>query len=738
MEVVVGLLLLLLLLHFSAAATPETLDAQDLEKEALGLLTPLMGNVDVALRKLIDNSKVGMGVTTFINIVAKRVFNLSPNNDNFGSSIPAADRKLLALFEVLSRRLDQMEYGVHGVTHSLRNIATGLQDLVRWEIALNTMEDYTRCINTFYNRFLFYQKLKDKVENHTLLDFANAIVSHDPHSVTSSMVYLHSMAAPEAAHTANSPLFTHLQLPSKVNDPKSVYSVSGRVTTKTAFYNLLKSVVEWEDMPAARPSLFIMLGDALKMSDVCQLRQSKQQLMKALHQLLTLAQARGYIMLEFAWMLLRVHDQGNFTAEHEVTENLYLQYSDDIMREAKKAITDQSREYWRCDPRQHSEGDTYIQLTELLQGYIENEVDMNSVGSCSQTCGYYQHAHSEGCYMSETQYCGKHRRCQGTLHDCQYNYADSLVCLSRKPYRRYDSIVYNNGLRLGSSESCGGSLMRVDSWWRFLYHCSYCYCLCDDGNSPTSNRYISLVAALSDTRSNMVVTGLQFTKQRKVIHLQVQQGEALPQGHVNMSTIHWVDVEPINILSMSYDEGRHYKKLSFEERSIDLDRLVAPENHVVTGVRFRMLGSHVNLEVQITPVNYTTGKLQAYKSYWISNDNTPAMSRNSRKEFVIYSPDDPARFITPSQNYSRPDTFIRFGPTDRRKDAAQLTVPFLDAQTVAPFPSTWFSGVELYHKGQPGSGGFLGLKVITYDASLHMEFIDYDTMAVNLHNLPNH
>lgn len=38
------------------------------------------------------------------------------------------------------------------------------------------------------------------------MDFANAVVSHHPHSVMSLMAHLHSMAAPEAAQFANSPL----------------------------------------------------------------------------------------------------------------------------------------------------------------------------------------------------------------------------------------------------------------------------------------------------------------------------------------------------------------------------------------------------------------------------------------------------------------------------------------------------------------------------------------------------
>nr|XP_027212871.1 uncharacterized protein LOC113805980 [Penaeus vannamei] len=134
-----------------------------------------------------------------------------------------------------------------------------------------------------------------------------------------------------------------------------------------------------------------------------------------------------------------------------------------------------------------------------------------------------------------------------------------------------------------------------------------------------------------------------------------------------------------------------------------------------------MLGPHINLEVQVTPVNYTTGQLQPFKSYWISNDNTPVMAKNPRMEFKLYEPDDPTRFPSIHKIDSQPDTFIRFGPTSRGKDVAQLTVPFFDAQNVSPSPSSWFSGVELFHKGHPGSGGFLGLRVTTYDMTPYME-----------------
>ncbi|KAG7175978.1 hypothetical protein Hamer_G016930, partial [Homarus americanus] len=587
----VVVMMVVLLTGTTSALWKEFTDAQKLERDTLKLLTPILGDVDAALVTLIDPGKVGLGVDKFIKIVVDQMFNVSPNDVDFVSSSTMRDRKLLGLFQLLSRRLDLLENGAHGIISSLRDVGKERSDLV---------------------------------EDHTLRDFANSVLSHDHHCVMASMTHLHSLAAPEGAHGSNSPLLVHSQSP--------------------------------------------------------------QQIMRGLYTVLSLTQARGYAMLEFARMVLRAYNEGNFTAEQRVSKGLYLQYSEDMLREARKLQLRESQDFLRCDPPEHQEGKTY--------GYIENEVDMNVDGTCIKTCEYYQHTKSEGCHYQETKFCGKQRQCLGTIHDCQYNDADAWICQSQKPYRRYDYIRYENGLQLGGSNSCAVPSLKVDSWIRWFVRCAYCLCLCDDGNSPTTDRYISLTPAITDTRNNMIVTGVRFTKQRRVIHLQVQQGQALPQGQVNVSTIHWVDVEPINVFRSGYEEGNHYMKLSYENRSVDLDRLTAPVGHVVTGVRLRMLGSHVNLEVQITPISFTSGELKPYKSYWISNDNTPVNTKNPRQQFLTSSPDDPTKFPFPSIQDSKPNTYMRFGPTDRIKDVAQLTVPFFDAQDVAPSPSTWFSGIH--------------------------------------------
>lgn len=50
----------------------------------------------------------------------------------------------------------------------------------------------------------------------------------------------------------------------------------------------------------------------------------------------------------------------------------------------------------------------------------------------------------------------------------------------------------------------------------------------------------------------------------------------------------------------------------------------------------------------------------------------------------------------------------------------QTTIPFIDAQNVAPSTGTWLSGVGLYHKGSYGYGGYVGLSVSTFDFTKHL------------------
>lgn len=90
---------------------------------------------------------------------------------------------------------------------------------------------------------------------------------------------------------------------------------------------------------------------------------------------------------------------------------------------------------------------------------------------------------------------------------------------------------------------------------------------------------------------------------------------------------------------------------------------------------------------------------------------------SNRTEVKIESPDVPIRQFAPSSIDSTPNQFVQFTHTDFDKDAAQTTVPFFDAQPVVSAEPSPLSGAGIYHKGQSGFGGFVGLKIFTYDYS---------------------
>lgn len=156
-----------------------------------------------------------------------------------------------------------------------------------------------------------------------------------------------------------------------------------------------------------------------------------------------------------------------------------------------------------------------------------------------------------------------------------------------------------------------------------------------------------------------------------------------------------------------------------------------------------MVGSHLNLEIMITPFNFTSGLLDQpeEKSFWHSNDITsrwdflssmhwdlislvPLFINNIftfRTELKFTEPDIPIRHPVPNVPDTIENQYLNFAPTDRRKDAAQSTIPFLDIQPITPNPPVPLAGAGIFHKGRSGSGGFVALKLTTYDFAPHLQ-----------------
>ncbi|XP_060652646.1 uncharacterized protein LOC132788962 [Drosophila nasuta] len=463
-------------------------------------------------------------------------------------------------------------------------------------------------------------------------------------------------------------------------------------------------------------------------SQICTAERSPQQYAYDLFTKLMLTELKAYLMMEFSWMTLRESGKGNFTLEMSLMRRNYQERITHSKQVLLDVMTRIGRVYWRCDPMnwQSKLGVSYDQVTRLLQGYVENEVNLNNDSSCFQTCEDYTDVRSQGCIANEL--CTKQPRCEGRLHSCQFIGADMTVCQSNATSnitssRRYDYIQFNNGRRLGQDGievetvcATGGDL--AESWSKWIFwRCNYCFCLCDE-ESLLSDRYFNLRDTLSDYQRNMVVTGARFVKAQRVFHLQLQQGELLPGGLVNQSSLAWIPLELYDVSNVDIRNGYDYHKLNYNSRAMDLDEIaVDNDTLVVTGARFHVLNNHLNLEVRFSTFNFTTGHLirPDVDSIWLGNDWRKEHQDKPRQKLMLYDPQVSTKSALHSLPLSKDNQYMEFVSSSVDKDAAQSTVPFIDLQDVVPNPAVSLSGLGIYHKGRRGFGGFFAPKVVTYN-----------------------
>jgi len=584
-------------------------------------------------------------------------------------------KQILKSFEIIKVKASELEKGINveAMETILNNLSLPAEEKEVWVRLWDTLRKKVGQIAHLYqNYFRGYIEKPEAVNKNTLQEFAT--------SATQSSVKDRSLQN-------MLDLFHNTVIPTETTD-KSLFPYLHSLTSKAGQH-------------------------------LCSMNQSPHQLVYNLYNIIALTEIKGYAMLQFSYMMLRIYEKGNFSVESNAAKEKFEQQATEKMNSIKLVLPTMSREFMKCDPTVHKEGETYLEITKLLQGYIENEVDMNDRMTCKSSCSAYTFAESNSCYKDL--FCAKQPKCNGRIFDCQFFHADAWVCMAGDGNkRRYDWVEYEDGTLLGNKATCVNKI-KVDSWWRYIFwHCSYCLCKCDEVTED-SDRFWSLQPAQADTTQNKIVTGVRFVKRGKIVYPQIEQATALSEGGIDETTRTWV--EPTQI---AYSDVRNLTKntgsvftMSYEQRAMDMDSLMAPEGHVLTGVKLRNIGGHLNLEIQVTPMEFKTGNVVSDRSTWIANDNTPATDM-PRTLVPIIMPDIPTKFTGPNNVDTTTDQFIQFDASSAHKDVSQTTVPFIDAQPVAPKPATWLAGAGLYHKGRVGYGGFVGFKVSTYDFSRHL------------------
>merc|ERR1719495_1849225 len=215
--------------------------------------------------------------------------------------------------------------------------------------------------------------------------------------------------------------------------------VTSLVTAKfedSSLKNLLNNF--HKDLFKKDETLFVFLKSTFDENDqhLCSLTQSPYQLMYNLYNIVALTELKGYAMLQFSYMILRINEKGNFTAEAEAAKKNFEDEATEKLMAVKTVLPQLERLYRRCDPVKHVEGQTFLQVKGFMQGYIENEVDMNERGTCNSKCSEYSFTENKGCFKD--QFCAKQKKCSGRIFDCEFYHADAWVCMSQDPERRYD------------------------------------------------------------------------------------------------------------------------------------------------------------------------------------------------------------------------------------------------------------------------------------------------------------
>lgn len=113
----------------------------------------------------------------------------------------------------------------------------------------------------------------------------------------------------------------------------------------------------------------------------------------------------------------------------------YLQRTKLVQEKVKFLMDTANRDTWKCDPRQYSIG-TYEEVTNFMQGILDNEVNLNEANDCKNTCADYQVAENHLCFNGT--YCAlqpegaeRYRSvCHGTIVGCEFIGSDFNVCKS--------------------------------------------------------------------------------------------------------------------------------------------------------------------------------------------------------------------------------------------------------------------------------------------------------------------
>ncbi|XP_016843827.1 uncharacterized protein LOC103316723 [Nasonia vitripennis] len=619
------------------------------------------------------------GIITFANQASEgikggmRYLGEEPENDDgYKRPFNPMHSSLMDQLRYLSKKSDLLKADIDDMRDEIINqVSEKVPGLVELNSRLSEIFVKSVSIAKDYDNFLRYYEHPEKYDKNRVIQFARKMVSDDSTGVTHQLERIHTLL------------------------------VRRDITTPSAVVLLANHI-----------DLFIRNAKLFK---------SPQQLLYDFLNSIIYTEIKGYLTIKYCYNLLSLYKQeGKFGAHIEDAEHDFGKRLNITVETFKSAMNLVSRELWRNNPVQHIEDVTYTELKHVFQKYIINEYDISPGDQCKNQCSDYRRPESKAphrcAYQGEI--C-EITHCDGYLFDCQYKIDTEMsICPSgRDSSRRYDYIDYANGLRYGDSKhKCSMNPLTTTRKLSGLWWCDPCMCVCADTSKKSESRF-NLDPVMANSAENYVLTGARLVKRNRMIHIQIQEGQLLQNGRINASTLRWskINENPISYHTLQWEQ----------KREIHLDDLMAPKNHVLTGLSFTTIQvdsaytKRLKLQAYAAPLYFHSGEvIDKHQMPLYPKDFSPT---NATNEIKLDNLDVPTRTSVQTVTKSKQDQFLKFGPTGLDKDVGQSTIPFIDIQEVTTSPAIPMSGAGIYHKSRSGNGGFLALRLFSYDYAQHLE-----------------
>ncbi|XP_011302084.1 uncharacterized protein [Fopius arisanus] len=520
-----------------------------------------------------------------------------------------------------------------------------------------------------------------------------------------------------------------------------------------AILALISGLINPKGLGSFKESLFVLLAKETQeyALDVCGTGAPPQQRLVELFDIIIETEMRGFALLGFGYMMKSYMENTSYIGDVRRAEGKLETRAAEYVLLLKSSMSKATTQFRNCDPLEGNErGVTFIEFEKFLQAFITQEGVFRVDHRCPATCGNYG-SYTRSFYGCRGFECTESpTSCFGWLVNCRsMKYLASACEYDGTEVRRYKWFKDGDGKVQGvMTDGCPSPGKRVYGF-KVTYEetdCDLCRCICvQDTARSNATHFLSLQEQVTNVEDNMVITGLQFVVINRVVHLKIMQSQITNDTEIVANSTSWVEPEEFifdQAKSMKYEVFHMYKNLengereelkryedyyvlNYENRRFCLDRMMAPTGYIVTGVKFdynpQFESKSLKLKIRGTRFDAETNQLDPESSIWLDPEDMPyAKGVETREEHDYEGWDNPTKSSNTLVD-SRPYTYIDVDWSSYAFDAAQTTIPLLDAMPIFSDPIVPLRGVGLYHKRQVRHAGFLTLVLEAIDRSPYIK-----------------